>query len=194
MMYEVLSWQFETYQAMEDGFGTCEAENGGVYQLSEEEVDEMLVAADLCAPESTRTTSNTLSSLVSSEVDQTSERFPDEATLLDDVQSGCESPNSPRVDRPAPCCHNQWDNLRAKRDTVALRCRVCQSQWKTHTLRQNKCPDFTNNNCPRGDACSMVHVFRFKVTSKKRKAAKGGKAPATGSPVTTSVVPTEKQL
>eukprot|EP01064_Diplonema_japonicum_P015180 TRINITY_DN22944_c0_g1_i1.p2 TRINITY_DN22944_c0_g1~~TRINITY_DN22944_c0_g1_i1.p2 ORF type:complete len:138 (+),score=19.08 TRINITY_DN22944_c0_g1_i1:68-481(+) len=70
-----------------------------------------------------------------------------------------------------PCEHNCWDNLRAKRDTVTLRCRLCQRQWKTQTLRLQRCPNFSRTSkitCPEGEECALIHVYRFKLSSKKR--------------------------
>ena len=72
---------------------------------------------------------------------------------------------------PVPCCHNRWDNLRAKKEAVTLRCRECHLQWKTTALRHNKCPYFTKDNCPEGAACTRIHVYRFKLSPKRRKAA-----------------------
>ena len=175
-MYQVLSWDSRSYAAVEESM----FDTGAVYELSADEVDGILQSPALDVRAVCREGSCTqgTSSALSSDCDGVSVRteplYPhnedeeEEEDEEDDLSSGHGTP----CDRPRPCLHNQWDNLRAKRETVALRCRICQSQWKTYTLRESKCPDFSNNNCPRGDECTKVHVFRFKLSSKKRKAGK----------------------
>ena len=70
---------------------------------------------------------------------------------------------------PPPCKHNQWDNLRAKKDQVSLRCRLCSVEWKSRTLRERKCPDFNKGTCPQGEMCELIHVYRFKPRVSGRK-------------------------
>eukprot|EP00754_Rhynchopus_humris_P021996 Rhum_TRINITY_DN14767_c20_g1::Rhum_TRINITY_DN14767_c20_g1_i1::g.116949::m.116949 len=154
-------------------------ENEWVYALTEEEVDTMLTtrsnqgssstcqSAGACSDGGEECCSRSL--LCASDARSSASSLkgePDLGLARSDVVGMDEE------DEPCPCTHNKWDNLRAKRDSVTLRCRVCHSQWKTGALRHQKCRFFTKDNCPQGDACTHVHVYRFKLAPKKRRAAR----------------------
>eukprot|EP01059_Diplonema_ambulator_P009099 TRINITY_DN1890_c1_g3_i1.p2 TRINITY_DN1890_c1_g3~~TRINITY_DN1890_c1_g3_i1.p2 ORF type:complete len:180 (+),score=30.58 TRINITY_DN1890_c1_g3_i1:79-540(+) len=139
-MCEVLSWEIDTLSRSDD--------NEGVHALNETELDEML--GNLSVTGSVHSLSGSGSGSVSGS-----------------EGGSCSEEESVRP----PCSHNCWDNLRAKRETVTLRCRQCQKQWKTQALRLKRCPNFSRTSkmtCQDGESCPLIHVFRFKLSSKKR--------------------------
>ena len=73
------------------------------------------------------------------------------------------------VDDDAPsllCGHNSWDNIRVVKGMVKLRCRICQSQWKTKVdamWRRSKCSRFnTANGCDLEECCPKLHIYARK--------------------------------
>eukprot|EP01065_Artemidia_motanka_P051891 TRINITY_DN9225_c0_g1_i3.p2 TRINITY_DN9225_c0_g1~~TRINITY_DN9225_c0_g1_i3.p2 ORF type:complete len:298 (+),score=114.80 TRINITY_DN9225_c0_g1_i3:460-1353(+) len=81
----------------------------------------------------------------------------------------CDQPPPAAVGVEPPCSHNQWDNVRAKKDCITLRCRECQERWKACSSRLRRCPDFPSGSCPRGDQCTLVHIHRFKQSTRNRR-------------------------
>eukprot|EP00755_Sulcionema_specki_P037885 Sspe_Gene.109821::Locus_90011_Transcript_1_1_Confidence_1.000_Length_928::g.109821::m.109821 len=72
--------------------------------------------------------------------------------------------NVEHMNRGRPCPHNAWDNLRARRGVVTLRCRKCQCQWRTPSHTTRRCPLFDIGKCA-NEQCPKLHVFRSKKTS-----------------------------
>eukprot|EP00755_Sulcionema_specki_P029333 Sspe_Gene.91943::Locus_63612_Transcript_2_2_Confidence_0.500_Length_1404::g.91943::m.91943 len=70
-----------------------------------------------------------------------------------------------------PCLHNSWDNVRIKRGWIILRCRICQAQWRQRPSSESRCHDFnTDEGCPQGHKCKLLHVHLFKQTLAERQA------------------------
>ncbi|KAJ9456661.1 hypothetical protein DIPPA_00255 [Diplonema papillatum] len=63
------------------------------------------------------------------------------------------------VEMTAPCCHNQWERISKKKNSISLRCRKCKACWKTKLGFFQKCPDFYSGSCPRGDECPHPHIY-----------------------------------
>ena len=84
-------------------------------------------------------------------------------------------PSTPRKTPPppaptCPCDHNSWDNVRIKKGINALRCRVCQVQWRLHHSQFTRCKKFndnTNGGC--SGECFDLHIHQFKETLAARK-------------------------
>ena len=163
---DVMSWGFDlrvcTSVSLDD--------NEGVHAMTEDQLDMMLSRTPPSSSSCRSSTRKTTYSMNSS--------F-DTATLAEDLSFLCDcttaysaaDSDEENLEAPPPCCHNSWDNLRAKKEYVTLRCRECSKQWKTTALRHNKCPCFTKDNCPEGAACTKVHVYRYKLSPKRRKMA-----------------------
>ena len=84
--------------------------------------------------------------------------------MLSDSSAGRASEGEER-----PCSHNSWDNVRAKRRTVTLRCRMCNLKWKTVNNAIERCKDFTTGSCTQ-ENCTKIHVHRLKFSVELRKA------------------------
>eukprot|EP01062_Namystynia_karyoxenos_P064970 TRINITY_DN5816_c0_g1_i1.p1 TRINITY_DN5816_c0_g1~~TRINITY_DN5816_c0_g1_i1.p1 ORF type:complete len:310 (+),score=89.03 TRINITY_DN5816_c0_g1_i1:89-931(+) len=86
---------------------------------------------------------------------------------------GWTAPALPNSYENCPCSHNSWDNVRVKKEKVTLRCRVCQLQWKLGYDElgfKQRCAEFgTHGRCRQGDACSFVHVHKWKQSLQKRQ-------------------------
>eukprot|EP01062_Namystynia_karyoxenos_P002694 TRINITY_DN10955_c0_g2_i1.p1 TRINITY_DN10955_c0_g2~~TRINITY_DN10955_c0_g2_i1.p1 ORF type:complete len:544 (+),score=161.56 TRINITY_DN10955_c0_g2_i1:85-1632(+) len=101
---------------------------------------------------------------------------------------------SSEEDRPPPCGHNHWDNVRVKRGWVVLRCRECSAQWRRRPQSVDRCPFFGRANhlgqeCTLGAACPKIHISfsrkaREEVLRKRREArTAGGGAPPSAAEV-----------
>ncbi|KAJ9449152.1 hypothetical protein DIPPA_24443 [Diplonema papillatum] len=70
------------------------------------------------------------------------------------------------------CVHNSWDNVRIMKGQVTLRCRDCQSQWRTPAdgaWRRSKCLLFnTSRGCSDGVSCAKLHVHPKKQSLTER--------------------------
>ncbi|KAJ9472200.1 hypothetical protein DIPPA_29031 [Diplonema papillatum] len=81
----------------------------------------------------------------------------------DDVRGGSSSfAHAPPAEMTRPCKHNDWDDVRTRKGSKILRCRVCQSKWKLPSARVPRCSPFLCGHCDRGDSCDMVHVHKRK--------------------------------
>eukprot|EP01060_Flectonema_neradi_P025936 TRINITY_DN3479_c1_g2_i1.p1 TRINITY_DN3479_c1_g2~~TRINITY_DN3479_c1_g2_i1.p1 ORF type:complete len:185 (+),score=30.61 TRINITY_DN3479_c1_g2_i1:66-620(+) len=69
-----------------------------------------------------------------------------------------------------PCNHNSWDNIRAKRGCMTLRCRDCQQKWKAEAACLRRCRTFANGNCKLPN-CPKTHIHRFKQSVENRIAS-----------------------
>ena len=67
-----------------------------------------------------------------------------------------------------PCDHNTWDNVRARKGAVTLRCRTCQSQWRVLLQSVRRCPHFDTGRCNKAGQCAKLHVFRSKQSLNQR--------------------------
>ena len=67
-----------------------------------------------------------------------------------------------------PCDHNTWDNVRARKGAVTLRCRTCQSQWRVLLQSVRRCPHFDTGRCQKAGQCAKLHVFRSKQSLNQR--------------------------
>ena len=77
-----------------------------------------------------------------------------------------------------PCNHNSWDNIRAKRGCMTLRCRDCQLKWKAEAACLRRCRTFANGNCKLVN-CPKTHIHRFKQSVENRIASfQGSPSPA----------------
>ena len=74
----------------------------------------------------------------------------------------------------ARCAHNAWDNVRTKGGVTTLRCRKCQSQLKgsMEVVGDKTCTAFAQHEC-RSAACTLLHVYRQKMTLMERRALFG---------------------
>eukprot|EP01063_Lacrimia_lanifica_P034932 TRINITY_DN6558_c5_g1_i1.p2 TRINITY_DN6558_c5_g1~~TRINITY_DN6558_c5_g1_i1.p2 ORF type:complete len:572 (+),score=227.54 TRINITY_DN6558_c5_g1_i1:68-1783(+) len=108
---------------------------------------------------------------------------PEEGILVPECQPG----GTPSVHRP--CLHNDWDDVRTRKGSKILRCRLCQRKWKLASSTVPRCASFLQNICPNGLQCAFLHVHK-----KKSHAAEGMPiecAPACGTlPVGTTPEPT----
>eukprot|EP01060_Flectonema_neradi_P033255 TRINITY_DN5520_c0_g2_i1.p1 TRINITY_DN5520_c0_g2~~TRINITY_DN5520_c0_g2_i1.p1 ORF type:complete len:290 (+),score=56.97 TRINITY_DN5520_c0_g2_i1:39-908(+) len=74
-----------------------------------------------------------------------------------------------------PCSHNNWDNVRARKGSVTLRCRSCQSQWRVPLHLVRRCPNFdTPRGCRKTTSCNKLHVHRSKQSLSERVESFGG--------------------
>ena len=153
---DVMSWGFKLQECLRADID----DNEGVHAMTEDELDMLL-----SQPPSSRHSAGSQSF-----VSNLSTNTEGGACSYETVSSVGESEEN-IGDLPAPCCHNRWDNLRAKKNSVTLRCRECHQAWKTTTLKSNKCPYFTKDNCPEGAACTQIHVYRYKLSPKRRRMA-----------------------
>eukprot|EP01060_Flectonema_neradi_P000584 TRINITY_DN1035_c3_g1_i1.p2 TRINITY_DN1035_c3_g1~~TRINITY_DN1035_c3_g1_i1.p2 ORF type:complete len:159 (+),score=30.73 TRINITY_DN1035_c3_g1_i1:56-532(+) len=100
--------------------------------------------------------------------------------MSDDASSGPAAPTTPRKTPPpapaCPCHHNSWDNVRIKKGINALRCRICQVQWRLHHSQFTRCKKFndhSNGGCT--SDCADLHIHQFKETLAERKERFGNK-------------------
>eukprot|EP01060_Flectonema_neradi_P004398 TRINITY_DN1282_c6_g1_i1.p1 TRINITY_DN1282_c6_g1~~TRINITY_DN1282_c6_g1_i1.p1 ORF type:complete len:151 (+),score=28.07 TRINITY_DN1282_c6_g1_i1:58-510(+) len=144
-MCDYLFWESEI---LADG-------NDGVYALNEEEVDNLL---------------STVCSSVTGDQDSSSEDVSSESVDADvDI---VDEPVEKRKYLPCPCSHNTWDNVRAKKECLTLRCRICSAQWKTITTTLRRCRNFPTGNCNDSN-CPYTHIYRFKFSTQKRNTRQG---------------------
>ena len=80
--------------------------------------------------------------------------------LLDVISASDQSAKPPVFKRP--CCHNDWDSIRVKRNLCQLRCRICLSQWKLRPEDINRCPVFVEPGCKNSE-CALLHINRKKL-------------------------------
>ena len=66
------------------------------------------------------------------------------------------------------CEHNNWDNVRARKGSVTLRCRTCQSQWRVPLQLVRRCPNFDTSRGCRKTTCNKLHVHRSKQSLSDR--------------------------
>eukprot|EP01064_Diplonema_japonicum_P022866 TRINITY_DN330_c14_g1_i1.p1 TRINITY_DN330_c14_g1~~TRINITY_DN330_c14_g1_i1.p1 ORF type:complete len:158 (+),score=29.42 TRINITY_DN330_c14_g1_i1:66-476(+) len=118
--------------------------NEGVYALNEDEVDMILSSSgdEFCSSEA-------LSSETASE-----------------VQEEISKPTAKNLAAP-PCGHNTWDNIRAKKGCMTLRCRSCQEKWKVGAANLKRCRAFATGNC-KNTTCTKTHIHRYKVTAESK--------------------------
>ena len=67
-----------------------------------------------------------------------------------------------------PCSHNNWDNVRARKGAVTLRCRTCQAQWRVMLQTVRRCPHFDTGRCNKNENCPKLHVHRSKQSLNER--------------------------
>eukprot|EP01064_Diplonema_japonicum_P031433 TRINITY_DN5615_c0_g1_i1.p1 TRINITY_DN5615_c0_g1~~TRINITY_DN5615_c0_g1_i1.p1 ORF type:complete len:354 (+),score=116.56 TRINITY_DN5615_c0_g1_i1:56-1117(+) len=79
-----------------------------------------------------------------------------------------ETKNVPITPTPKPCSHNNWDNVRARKGAVTLRCRTCQSQWRVMLQSARRCPHFDTGRCNKNEKCPKLHVYRSKQSLNER--------------------------
>eukprot|EP01060_Flectonema_neradi_P027805 TRINITY_DN3742_c0_g1_i1.p1 TRINITY_DN3742_c0_g1~~TRINITY_DN3742_c0_g1_i1.p1 ORF type:complete len:983 (+),score=213.16 TRINITY_DN3742_c0_g1_i1:131-3079(+) len=94
--------------------------------------------------------------------------FPSEGTA-----EKAANPTPPVVATSRACNHNTWDNVRTKKGQVFLRCRICDSQWRTPVETLDRCPLF---NTPAGcshDPCPQLHLHARKQSLSERVALHG---------------------
>ena len=83
------------------------------------------------------------------------------------------NPTPPVVATSRACNHNTWDNVRTKKGQVFLRCRVCDSQWRTPVETLDRCSVFnTPAGCP-SDPCPQLHLHARKQSLSERVALHG---------------------
>ena len=68
------------------------------------------------------------------------------------------------------CIHNNWDNVRAEKKVITLRCRECQKQQRIYTTSGSwKCQSFlTSEGCPDGESCEKYHINNRKQSLEER--------------------------
>ena len=66
------------------------------------------------------------------------------------------------------CGHNNWDNIRAEKQCIALRCRVCQKQHRVALKVGWKCKDFNTKDGCTDDSCTKYHVHFRKQNLEER--------------------------
>lgn len=85
-----------------------------------------------------------------------------------DCMCGCKD----MVDAPPtaerPCLHNEWDDVRTRKSSKILRCRVCQRKWKLPSSNVPRCVGFLKGECDLGAKCDRLHVFKKKVAVEER--------------------------
>ena len=75
---------------------------------------------------------------------------------------------------PVPCRHNNWDHVRTKKGNFFMRCRVCESQWRTPVDSVIRCALIgTPKGCDDGPACQHVHLHSKKRSLEQRIAVHG---------------------
>ena len=79
------------------------------------------------------------------------------------LQRRCRPGGAPSVDRP--CLHNDWDDVRTRKGSKILRCRLCQRKWKLQSSTVARCASFLQNICPNGLQCAYLHVHKKKSHS-----------------------------
>ncbi|KAJ9469605.1 hypothetical protein DIPPA_02164 [Diplonema papillatum] len=67
-----------------------------------------------------------------------------------------------------PCIHNEWDDVRTRKGSKILRCRMCQRKWKLSSSHVPRCLAFLRSYCPAGDKCQQLHVHKKKSGLKER--------------------------
>eukprot|EP01060_Flectonema_neradi_P034504 TRINITY_DN6066_c2_g1_i1.p1 TRINITY_DN6066_c2_g1~~TRINITY_DN6066_c2_g1_i1.p1 ORF type:complete len:249 (+),score=62.14 TRINITY_DN6066_c2_g1_i1:63-809(+) len=66
------------------------------------------------------------------------------------------------------CGHNNWDNIRAEKQCIALRCRVCQKQHRVALKVGWKCKDFNTKDGCTDPTCTKYHVHFRKQNLEER--------------------------
>eukprot|EP01060_Flectonema_neradi_P027631 TRINITY_DN37230_c0_g1_i1.p1 TRINITY_DN37230_c0_g1~~TRINITY_DN37230_c0_g1_i1.p1 ORF type:complete len:280 (+),score=51.80 TRINITY_DN37230_c0_g1_i1:58-840(+) len=68
------------------------------------------------------------------------------------------------------CEHNSWDNVRADKQFLTLRCRLCQKQHRVALNATDwKCSDYNKKKgCQLGDDCPKYHVHYKKQSLEER--------------------------
>eukprot|EP01060_Flectonema_neradi_P035168 TRINITY_DN638_c0_g1_i1.p1 TRINITY_DN638_c0_g1~~TRINITY_DN638_c0_g1_i1.p1 ORF type:complete len:151 (+),score=25.24 TRINITY_DN638_c0_g1_i1:83-535(+) len=146
-MCEHLSWETDILST---------DENDGVYALNECEVDVLL------------STSNSLDASSSGSVGDCTSSEGDERPAS--MKSDSTTATKEKKLVTPPCDHNSWDNIRAKRGCMTLRCRVCQQKWKAEAAALRRCRTFAMGSCRTRD-CQKTHIHRFKQSVETRIAA-----------------------
>eukprot|EP01063_Lacrimia_lanifica_P003573 TRINITY_DN11914_c0_g1_i1.p2 TRINITY_DN11914_c0_g1~~TRINITY_DN11914_c0_g1_i1.p2 ORF type:complete len:122 (+),score=13.48 TRINITY_DN11914_c0_g1_i1:76-441(+) len=73
---------------------------------------------------------------------------------------------------PLPCRHNAWDNVRAKKGWMHVRCRVCDAQARLCIATMNWCESFMKyGGCDVPD-CPWLHVHMKKLSAAERQEKK----------------------
>lgn len=103
--------------------------------------------------------------------DQAAPQQPDidlrSAGLLDEMLNETATEGLPQegsglaVSGEPPCSHNNWDKVRVKKGSAALRCRDCGASWRVPSSLR-KCPSFFCGYCPNGPGCALPHVHKYK--------------------------------
>eukprot|EP00755_Sulcionema_specki_P028038 Sspe_Gene.89024::Locus_60893_Transcript_3_6_Confidence_0.583_Length_470::g.89024::m.89024 len=60
------------------------------------------------------------------------------------------------------CQHNDWDDVRTRKGSKVLRCRLCQSKWKVSASGMPRCVPFAQGRCLNGMACPSLHIHKKK--------------------------------
>lgn len=85
----------------------------------------------------------------------------------DSNSSNGDQQHAASIHDPAPCQHNNWDNLRAKSSIATLCCRDCSKKWKQRFPIKMLCPEFHMERvCAFGINCPFLHVHRYKSIEK----------------------------
>ncbi|KAJ9468815.1 hypothetical protein DIPPA_20476 [Diplonema papillatum] len=75
-----------------------------------------------------------------------------------------------------PCGHNAWDNVRAAKGKITLRCRKCQLQWRAPAelaRHEARCEAFADGKCDLGDHCEKMHLHYRKQCLEERLSQHG---------------------
>eukprot|EP01064_Diplonema_japonicum_P023241 TRINITY_DN33683_c0_g1_i1.p1 TRINITY_DN33683_c0_g1~~TRINITY_DN33683_c0_g1_i1.p1 ORF type:complete len:989 (+),score=202.71 TRINITY_DN33683_c0_g1_i1:151-3117(+) len=72
-----------------------------------------------------------------------------------------------------PCTHNTWDNVRTKKGQVFLRCRECESQWRTPVEELDRCAGFNTTTGCQVQNCKQLHLHTRKQSLAERLAKHG---------------------
>eukprot|EP00659_Diplonema_papillatum_P015073 gene15073-23018_t len=87
-------------------------------------------------------------------------------------------PTAEAVVPSAPCPHNAWDSIRAKRGLTMLRCTACGTPWNLSAglSRTFRCHEHAAGFCPH-TCCRRIHVNRRKTRVDERQPYKEPKKP-----------------
>ena len=76
------------------------------------------------------------------------------------LRPDCEPGGAPCIVRP--CLHNDWDDVRTRKGSKILRCRLCQRKWKLASASIARCSAFMQGTCPNLLQCAYLHVHKKK--------------------------------
>eukprot|EP01062_Namystynia_karyoxenos_P082638 TRINITY_DN9341_c0_g1_i1.p1 TRINITY_DN9341_c0_g1~~TRINITY_DN9341_c0_g1_i1.p1 ORF type:complete len:260 (+),score=29.90 TRINITY_DN9341_c0_g1_i1:70-849(+) len=109
-------------------------------------------------------------------------------------EEGVAGPCCPHVPCTRPCEHNIWSDLRTRKGTKVLLCKVCFAKWRICVCRcsEDRCAAFrARGSCPDGSSCPMIHIDTFRPVKRGSRKSCARPTPPQQAPVDASSLTAE---